>query len=61
MAGRDLDRRAIFFWLSSLVVFALIPLTPAEFRWVGITLAIALVVLGGASLLDYLTSRRTHR
>jgi hypothetical protein len=46
------DRRAVFFWLSSLASFVLIPVTPSKFQAVGVVLGIVLVVLGFASWLD---------
>ena len=31
---RLIGRRAMFFWIASLVCVALVPASPAEFRWV---------------------------
>ena len=46
------DRRAIFFWISALASFALLPVTPEKFIRVGVTLGVVLIVLGCASWLD---------
>jgi hypothetical protein len=32
--GRGIGRRALFFWLASLVCLALVPATPADLRYV---------------------------
>jgi hypothetical protein len=47
-----IDRRAIFFWISALASFALLPVTPEKFVRVGVALGVALIVLGCASWLD---------
>jgi hypothetical protein len=57
MSQRNIDRRAIFFWFSALLVFALIPIAPDEFLWVSEVLGAALVVLGIASYADDVSRR----
>ena len=49
---KTFDRRAIFFWISALASFALLPVTPEKFVKVGIILGVYLIVLGVASWLD---------
>ena len=57
---KTIDRRAIFFWLSAVASFALLPVTPEKFVKVGVILGCYLVVLGAASWLDDRSrSRRT--
>ena len=60
MTKRNIDHRAVFFWISALASFALVPLTPTEFQWVGETLGVVLILLGCLSLLDFLARRRTR-
>lgn len=49
---KTFDRRAIFFWLSALASFALLPVTPVKFTKVGVILGCFLILLGAASWLD---------
>ena len=59
MASRpQIDRRAIFFWLSALISLLLVIITPQELRWVGVVLGIWLTLLGVASWLDAVSRRR---
>ena len=51
-AGRT-DKRAVFFILSAVVCALLVPLCPADYRWVGWTLAVAYTVLSLLSWLDH--------
>lgn len=46
------DRRALFFALSAIVCFALIPLAEPKHRWVPEVTAIVYIVLAIASALD---------
>ncbi|MEO6125957.1 MAG: hypothetical protein ABIR32_19830 [Ilumatobacteraceae bacterium] len=55
---KNFDRRAIFFWLSALASFALIPVTPEKLMAVGVILGCFLLLLGGASWLDDRTRNR---
>lgn len=48
-----MDRRAVFFLLSSLTSLVLLWPTPPELRWVGTILAIAFAVLALASWADH--------
>ncbi len=48
-----MDRRALFFMVSAVVCAALIPATPADLRWVPISMAIAYPILALWSYLDY--------
>jgi hypothetical protein len=53
-----MDRRAVFFTGAAGVSAAMIPLAPANLRWVPSWIALAYVVLAVLSILDYLS--RTH-
>lgn len=52
MNNQIIDRRALIFYVFAAVSLALEPLCPAEFRYVGIILAVTYVVLGTFSWLD---------
>lgn len=54
------DRRAIIFIIFAVVAFLLVPLSPADFQWVGEVLSISYLVLAALSWLDNV-SRRTFR
>lgn len=56
-AGR-IDKRAVFFVLSSIAAAVLIPLCPDDYRWVGWVLAIGYLVLAVLSWLDHWSRRR---
>jgi hypothetical protein len=58
---RIIDRRAVIFFFFAGVCLLLAPLAPAEFRWVGETLALVYAILGGMSWLDFVTYRRTRK
>ena len=59
MANRpQFDRRAIFFWATSLWSLLFVFITPDDFKWVGITLGVWLAVLGLASWADDVSRRR---
>ena len=49
---KNFDRRAIFFWLSAVASFALLPITPEKFVKVGVILGCVLIALGAASWID---------
>ena len=53
-----MDRRAQFFLASSGVCALLIPLTPEEFRWFAVALALIYAVLALASYLDHRSRNR---
>lgn len=54
------DRRALIFYTFAIVCFALTPLAPSKYSYVGWILGIAYVVLGSLSWLDRLAYWRTH-
>jgi hypothetical protein len=56
-----MDRRAVFFFAASWACRELTLHTPKNLRYVGVTLAIWLAVLGVASLLDHASRRKRRR
>ena len=58
MSNPNIDRRAIFFWVSAVLALCMLPITPDDLRWVGKVLAMALFALGGLSFLDHAARRR---
>jgi hypothetical protein len=56
-----MDRRSIFFVVAAAVCAVMIPLAPADLRWVPSWLAIAYVVLAFLSVLDHLSSTHEDR
>ena len=58
--SRKVDRRAVFFVASAVLALLLLPLCPAELRYVGWTLAAVFVLLAVASWADFHSRRRQH-
>ena len=54
------DRRFAFFLVAAAVCGGLVPLAPAEFRWVPAATAVAYVVLAFLVALDSISRRRHH-
>ncbi|MSO60114.1 MAG: hypothetical protein EXQ63_07300 [Ilumatobacteraceae bacterium] len=55
-----LDQRAVILLCFAGFAFALIPICPDKFDWVGITVTIVYVVLGLASWFDHLGRVRSR-
>ena len=55
-----MDRRAVFFAASAILCLLLLWPTPAELRWVGITVSVTYVVLAVASWFDHRGRVRSH-
>lgn len=53
-----MDRRAVFFLCSGVACFLLSFVTPSALRWVGEVMAVAYIILAGASWLDHSSRRR---
>ena len=51
-----MDRRALFFLAAGFLAALLIPATPSDLRWVPEVVAVAYLVLAGASYLDWRTA-----
>jgi hypothetical protein len=58
---RLMDRRSIFFTAAGGICALMIPLAPADLRWVPAWLALAYVVLAFLSVLDHLSSTHEDR
>jgi hypothetical protein len=56
--SNGVDRRAVFCLLAAGLCLLLIPVTPAEYRLVGVGLAVAYLALGAASYLDFRSRTR---
>jgi hypothetical protein len=50
---RAIDKRAVFFLIAAAACAVLVPLTPAEYRGVGVALAVVYAVLALVSWLDF--------
>lgn len=55
-----IDRRAVIFYVFALVCFALTPLAPTEYSYVGWILGITYLILGSMSWLDRIAFWRSH-
>jgi hypothetical protein len=54
------DRRFSFFLAAAAICAGLVPLAPAEFRWVPAATAVAYVVLAILVALDSISRQRRH-
>ena len=57
--GRVIDRRAVFLFGAALVSLLLVPVSPSEFRYVGVAVAVWCALLGIGSWLDKLSRDRS--
>ena len=53
MAKHHIDRRAAFFAGAALLCALILPITPADFRYVGIVLIVTYLLLALLSWLDF--------
>ena len=52
------DRRAVFFLLAAALSLLLVPVTPADYRWVGIILGASYLLLAAGSYFDFRSRTR---
>jgi len=57
--SRLIDRRAVFFLIAAGLCALMIPITPANLRWVGVMLTIVYLVLAVASAADFRSRTRS--
>jgi hypothetical protein len=55
------DRRVYFFLGAALVVIAIYPFTPAEYRWVAVSVAVTYVVFAVLFALSSVSAERAAR
>lgn len=58
---RNFDRRALIFFIFSLIALLLLVPCPEKFRYVGITLAVVYFLLGLGSYFDALGRKRSKK
>ena len=52
------DRRAVFCLLAAAACLLMVPLTPEAYRWVGVTLTVAYLLLAAGSYFDFRSRTR---